>query len=416
MIDDTTYLVTYSTSYADCKAASVTQLSGQTVTMTVSIGSQSSTTTEVEWDYEHDFITATGAIIYKYLYPNPRAGTTSTCFGEHEGCVSSANPYLPTPTYPPRGKYIPPPSPAVTRFTPAPSCLPASSNLWLVSDKCSLHTPTTLHSPPWLQCTYTVAGEPDTARADCYQTSQATVVSGTPSYYTACPVGYTTANVSVRKPYDDSTRTFDVEWSSIACCPSAFGDVPFTYSSNTVSLLRTTTYDGEMHYLLWDVVPRCFAAGIDRLDGQEVHMGLYSDQGEWVWELEEEPPGRRYNGTTTAAVWDRARDTLFAHAATVTYAVFHGTHTCFERCGEYFTYSYYNTPPPGWHDSSGRTTTTAPTTATDEEGAAATPTPSSAAAAALAVVKGGDVPAGLSSVAVVVVIVTVIQVAIGGFV
>ncbi|KAL2166623.1 hypothetical protein VTG60DRAFT_2442 [Thermothelomyces hinnuleus] len=131
IIDGTTYPVTYSTSYALCKAASVKQLSGQKVTMTVPIGQSSSTTTEVEWDYENDFIVATGADIYKRLYPNPKAGTTRMCFGDHAGCESRTKPYLPTPTYAPYDPYIPPPSPAVARFTPAQSCLPESSKLWL---------------------------------------------------------------------------------------------------------------------------------------------------------------------------------------------------------------------------------------------------------------------------------------------
>ncbi|KAK4148463.1 hypothetical protein C8A00DRAFT_19712 [Chaetomidium leptoderma] len=394
VVDGTTYPMTYRTLYELCKAASIKELSDQTVTMTVSTSSTLSTT-EVAWDYENGFIVATPAMIQKYLYTG-RPGTTSTCFGDSH-CVMNHNPIEPRPTYAPFGTYVPPPSTAVTQFTPAPSCL-AESNVWLVSDRCSLTT--TPRIPPWLQCTHTVAGNPDFAQGACYP-GPSTVVSGTPTYYTACPVGYTTANSTFYKPFNEAARTYEVEASRVTCCPSAFGDVTFTHTSP--GWTYTTIHDGTVHRVSSATLPPfCAASRVSQLKDKTLTMGLYSNGAE------EGRPGRTYDGASEA-VWDAAQNTMYAEAQTVSWTVFHGTHTCFEwsDCNNYFTYSYGNTMGPGIPVRSPSTTAASGTQEGGGDGPRETSSPSTGAAAA---VMRGDGRAGLS---VVVVVVTVMHVAIG---
>jgi hypothetical protein len=332
--------MTYSTMGALCKAASIKELSDQTVTLTVS-ASPTPTTTEVAWDYENGFIVVTPAIISKYIYTG-FPGTTSTCF---DHCVMNHNPLMqPHPTRAPRGTYVVPPSTPVTQFTPASSCL-AETNMWLVSDRCSL----TLNPrvPPWLQCTHTVAGDPNPAQTSCYP-GPSTVVSGTPTYYTGCPAGYTTANSTTYQPYappNPNAAPFPgVVVTSIDCCPSAFPSIAFTHAQP--AWRSTTTHNGTAHTVLGAThAPRCAASGtIPRLNNahQTQTLKLYSNGHEGR-------PGKTYDGASED-VWDAAaRNTVYAQAHTVAWTVFHGTHTCFEAsgCAEYFTYSYSNTMGPG---------------------------------------------------------------------
>ncbi|KAL2195228.1 hypothetical protein P885DRAFT_41222 [Corynascus similis CBS 632.67] len=408
VIDGTTYPVTYSTSNVLCKAASVEKLSGKKVTMTVRSGNQIADTTVVDWDYENDFIIMTAPTIYKNLFPDPRAGTTSTCFGDQPGCDDRTNPYIPRPTYAPPNSYVPPPSPAVTQFTPPPSCL-SDSNLWLVSGKCSVTDPGKSSeplSPPWLQCTHTVAGDPNESEPACYQGGPSTVIDGKPTWYTACPVGHTVFNSSIYKPFDRSTRTYNVDATLLTCCPTAFRDIAFTYTTELNYVMSPTVHDGVTRMVIRDPLPRCFASRVgDRLAGMAVTMGLYSDAG--GWDSSAKKPGQKYEGTSREAVWDEARDTLFAHPAYIMYTVFHGTHTCFENCNEYLTYSYHNTQ----RGSKGATTTTAAAGGGGDGSPRSTLASSAGAAAAMA--RGDMQAAGLS---VVVVVVTIVHVAIGGFV
>ncbi|KAL2193561.1 hypothetical protein P885DRAFT_45227 [Corynascus similis CBS 632.67] len=406
IIDGTTYPVTYSTWNALCKAVSIKELSGQKVTLTVPSGTESAGTTVVDWDYENDFITVTAATIYKNLYPDPRAGTTSTCFGDELGCDGRTNRYIPPPTHAPANSYVPPPSPAVTQFTPSPSCL-SDSNLWLVSGKCSapVNGNTEPRSPPWLQCTYTVAGDPDIAEAACYQRGRSTVIDGEPTWYTTCPAGYTAFNSSIYRPFDRWARTYEVEATLVSCCPSAFRDVTFAYTRQLSKLWSLTVHDGVTRTVSWGLLPYCSASRVgDQLAGKAVTMGLYNhaESFDYIRKL-----NRKYEGTSTEAVWNEAHDTLFAHAAHVMYTVFHGTHTCFESCDDYFTYSYHNTQ----RDSKSATTTTAAADGGGDGGPRSTSVSSAGAAAAMA--KGDVQAAGLS---VVVVVVTVVHVAVGGFV
>ena len=411
IIDGTTYPVTFHDTIrpVPCKAASVKELSGQKVTLTVA-GSQPTTTTEIEWNYENGFIMATGATIIKLLYTDPVASTTSTCFGERAGCPTGTNPLLPTPTSAPSGQYIPPPSAALTQFTPSPSCL-AASNFWLVSGQCSAASnPRADHtSPPWLQCTHTVAGDPDPAEAACHPRGPGTAVRGTPAYYTTCPVGYTVARAWTDQPFDAtpalpsaSWQTRAVDATGIACCPSAVRGVSFAWATSDDHPLATATtvHDGVAYTVTRAALPGCFATGraaVAPLDGRVVTLGLYSDAG--GYDPSTRTPGRKYE-RTTEAVWDAERDVLFAYPAMVRFTVFHGPYTCFRGCEEYFTYSYHNTLGSGEAQ---------PTGALEggEGGAASTSTGAAAA------VTRGDVQAGLS---VVVVVVTVFHAVLGALV
>ncbi|KAH6631778.1 hypothetical protein F5144DRAFT_491001 [Chaetomium tenue] len=401
VIDGTTYPMTHATQLVYCKAASIKQLSGSKVTMSVigyPRGSTTPTTTVVDWDYDNDFIAVTPAKIQKYLYTG-KPGTTSTCFGDSH-CVMNHNPIQPRPTHAPYGTYVPPPSSAVTQFTPAPSCL-TDSNLWLVSDRCSLTTDP--HSPPWLQCTHTVAGDPDPTRADCYPVGLSTVITGTPTYYTDCPAGYTTANSTEYFPwtvgnggpaYDGAKATW------VTCCPSAFGGGRLSFTHTSPPWSHTTVRDGTTHTVSSRTLPPyCAAFGGGRGD-ETLTLGLYSNGVDGR-------PGNTYDGASEAT-WDTAGGTLYAHAQTLAWTVFHGTHTCFDpaECREYFTYSYGNTMGPGVVVA-----TPTPTPTRDSEGGGggggeAASSSSTAGAAALVPMRG-DGRAGLAGVVVVVVTVVV---------
>ena len=394
-----------------CKAASIKALSDQTVTMTVS-SSLTISTTEVSWDYENGWIGAQPSQIFKYLYPDSEAGTTSTCFGHR--CPTGTNPLKPSPTPAPTSTYVPPPSPAVTQFTPAPSCL-SDSNFWLVSTSCYLVVNRGFTSPPWLQCTNTMAGDPNVQQASCYAGSSE-LVSGTKYFYSACPAGYTVAYSRFDKPFDlpsfasSKTQTFEVEATRYGCCPSAFEDIKFALTD--IPQTSTTVHDGFTYSLNLYPQPQCVASRISQLKDKTVTMGLFSDARIW---------DRKRQGAThgtTETVWDVAQDTLFAHAQGVGWTVFHGTHTCFEKCNEYFTYSYYNTDPNYVPPSTTSRNTQEVTTEGGSEGGASqtggeSPASTSSSAGAVAAMVRVDRQAGLS---VVVVVVTVIHVAIGAFV
>lgn len=394
VVSGTTYPGTFGT--ADkCKATSIKAFSDQVVTVTLSASPLS--TTEVAWDYEHGFLAAEPARIVQYLYPDEEAGTTSTCFDQCPQSVRNSQSRTgPVPTSAPTDSYIPPPSPVVTQFTPAPSCF-SNDNFWIVSASCYLVDVRNQdnNSPPWLQCTYTNAGEPTTSNTACYQRGTSTVVSNTTAFYSACPVGYTTAWETTTRPYDlpyydhNRSTTYDVHETLKACCPSAFGG-GISFSRTEVA---TTQTRGQNVFIY--LVPGCVASTVSQLRGSTLTMGLYSDAR--VWDKKKRQ-GAEY-GTTTA-VWDVGHDLLYAHAQTLRWTVFHGTYTCYENCNDYFTYSYHNTDP---------NYTPPPTTAVTS---ASTSTSTSTAAAAAMV--RGDVQVGRLSV--VMVVVTVVQVVVGALV
>ncbi|KAH6857121.1 hypothetical protein B0I37DRAFT_443685 [Chaetomium sp. MPI-CAGE-AT-0009] len=382
VIDGTTYAMTYPTQSAYCKAASIENLSGQKVTLTVS-ASRTITTTEVEWDYEHDFLLVTPASIQKYLYTG-RPGTTSTCFGGRDQHCVNSNPMEPRPTSAPSGTYYPPPSTAVTQFTPAASCL-AESNLWL--------------------CTHTVAGEPDYARVACYPDSS-TVINNTPTYYTGCPVGYTTASATQYYPWiigGQPDQRYSVEAHEVRCCPSAFGadhDITFTYT--LPERTHTTIHDGTTHAVSREFrLPFCVASTAASQRGDKtVTLGLYGKK-----DARPGAPAKTYDGHSEA-VWEAGAEmTLYAEAVGLSWTVFHGTHTCFDfkDCSQYFTYSYNNTMGPG-------VVVATPTPTRDGEGGGGgegEAASSSSTAGAVAV--RGDGRAGLAGVTVVVVVTVIVN-------
>ncbi|KAH6854808.1 hypothetical protein B0I37DRAFT_410864 [Chaetomium sp. MPI-CAGE-AT-0009] len=398
VVGGTTYPGTFGTA-SQCKATSIRDFSDQVVTVTLSASPLS--TTEVPWDYEQGFLAAEPARIVQYLYPDEEAGTTSTCFGDRcpQSRRNSQSRTGPAPTSAPTNSYVPPPSPVVTQFKPPPSCV-ADSNLWIISASCYLNDDVSLRSPPWLQCTYTAAGDPDPSDAACYQHPTSTVVSGTPAFYSACPVGYTTAWATTTQPYGlphydyNKSTTYDVYETRNVCCPSAFGD-GISFSRTEISTTRTV-YGGQSHNIRIYVVPGCVASSVSQFRDRTVTMGLYSDAR--VWDKKKRQ-GAEYGSTT--AVWDVAHDLLFAQVQHVSWTVFHGTYTCYENCNDYFTYSYHNTDP---------NYTPPPTTTVTMMDAVETSTSTAAAAAMVR----GDVQVGRLSV--VVVIVTVVQVAIGALV
>jgi hypothetical protein len=393
--------MTYSTMGALCKAASIKELSDQTMTLTVS-ASPTPTTTEVAWDYENGFILATPATIAKYIYTG-FPGTTSTCF---DHCTMNYNPLMqPHPTRAPRGTYVVPPSTPVTQFTPAPSCL-AETNMWLISDRCYLTVDPTV--PPWLQCTHTVAGDPNLAQTSCYP-GPSTVVSGTPTYYAGCPAGYTTASSTTYQPYVRlNIGDFPgVVVTSIDCCPSAFSAIAFTHMSP--EWRYATIHDGTTHtVVLATDAPRCAASGIPRLNNAPTQtLKLYSNG-------DSSRPGKTYDGASKD-VWDTAHGIVYAQPHTAAWTVFHGTHTCFEAtgCAEYFTYSYSNTMGPGIPVVAGTSTREAEGEG-EGEGGGGEGGPASSSSTGAAAVARRDGRMGV--VGVVVVVTVVVNVVVGGLV
>ncbi|KAK3326644.1 hypothetical protein B0H66DRAFT_530639 [Apodospora peruviana] len=350
-IDNITYSMYLNTEIL-CKATSVQQLSGQTVTLTRATTPEVATT-EAAWDNENGILFATPQYLQKYIYKG--VSTTSTCYGN--SCPEKHNPFVPPTPTPTRfikgAAYIPPPSHPLTQFTPAPSCLPSADNLWLVSSSCYLANGPYLESPPWLQCTLTEAGEPDISKTACYQNgdSSTTGPDGTASFYSTCPAGYTVALSDTYRPFDepryggDVTKTYDAVVSAFTCCPTGFdfvlrGDIDES----------TTVHDGTAFTVNLYPMPICVQTSVSALASQEVTMKLFSDDRVWDRKLRPRETEAVITDapvptTTTTATWDVEHDTLYAQAEQISYVVFHKTYTCYESCSEYFTYSYYNTDP-----------------------------------------------------------------------
>ncbi|KAH6630559.1 hypothetical protein B0J18DRAFT_105110 [Chaetomium sp. MPI-SDFR-AT-0129] len=439
VIHGTTFPVTFPTA-GMCKATSIQSLSDQTVTLTATASPLS--TTEIAWDYDNGFLVAEPARIYQTLYPDIEPGTTSTCWGR---CPSQSwSSTGPGPTPAPTGTYVPPPSPAVTQFTPAPTCLD-ESNLWIISASCYLEDDVSLASPPWIQCTYTELGAPNPSDPACYQQSTATTVDNTKAYYSDCPAGYTPAATNLYKPFDlplyesVKTETFDVVVTAYTCCPQAASVVDDAGSAHPIPFTTTdydgfkTVHDGQTHSVFMYVVPRCVATHISALDHKTVTLGLYSDGR--VWDKRDVSPAttapaaagkRQLNPPseplgTTQAVWDAEHDLLFANVQQVSWTVFHGTYTCYEGCDDYFTYSYHNTDPNYTPSTTTTTSATTPATATGGGTAGATEklpdtvTPSlSTGVAARVLARGGTGGPVAGMPAVALVVVTVLQVVVVG--
>lgn len=324
-----------------CRADAVSELSGQTVTLTVS--TEPLITTEAEYDGGIIFAHAQG--FHRFVYE--ASGTTSECYGRFcpDGLSNPLAAPTPTPTPAPTDSYIPPPSHPTTQFNPAPSCL-TDSNLWLVSTSCQLLEGREIVKPTWLECAITELGEPNVYNKECYRRGSATAGDdGTTSFYVGCPAGYTTASESTYRPFDErqygpsseEARTYDVVASVVMCCPD--GDYSFQYSD---VLTTTTTYDDRQRLVDMYAMPLCVATSVQTLSGRDVELTLTEDDRAWDKKKRQEETG---GPAVTTRPWDYESGLLFAQAAQAEVTVFHGTYSCLEACNDYFTYSYNNTDP-----------------------------------------------------------------------
>ncbi|KAM7187776.1 hypothetical protein V8F20_010833 [Naviculisporaceae sp. PSN 640] len=299
---------------------------------------------------------------------------------------------LPAPTF---TSYIPPTTPPLTQFTPAPTCYPttAGQQMWHVTGLCYPYP----HPPggdpkdwevPRPVCTYTRAGNPQENKPECGNRWGGP--GNVEGIIGSCPVGFTSAGVDPMygfKPFDrtswgptPTTEVFDATASAIICCPSVSGLQFKARTTGNVYIPSTTFHNGVLFTM--DVpVPHCYAHPATALDGKTVTMGVYHDSrvfdrkvkrdeeklavkrqesidfADWPWET---PGWGGWGdmGKTTTAVFNAQRDTIWADEVRYHYTVFHGTHTCYENCHDYFTNSYYNTDPNFAPTTTPETTTT----------------------------------------------------------
>ncbi|KAK3328259.1 hypothetical protein B0T19DRAFT_185954 [Cercophora scortea] len=264
--------------------------------------------------------------------------------------LSLTAPVTPTPTL---SAYAPPTTPPLTTFEPPASCVADDAHLWLVTTSCYLPWP--IETPDWLECTMTVAGDPNQQNTDCYGHYGTPPPSpdSTTTYYSGCPAGYTAAGSSITKPFDTtwagySYETYDIAATSFTCCPDNYY---FTNGGIIGSPYSVTTHNGASYTVTYYPLPSCTAERITRLAGQAVTMSQYWDnrvmdkrdvpvlaERQGAWE------GTTLDGVVTKT-WDLARDTLYAKEQYYQYTVFHGTHTCYENCEQYFSSSYSITGP-----------------------------------------------------------------------
>ncbi|KAH8888082.1 hypothetical protein GQ53DRAFT_604359, partial [Thozetella sp. PMI_491] len=336
------YGVTYEVSLNSapfCQATEVTALSDQVVTLTVSTSPL--ITTEATWVYNRDAILAEPANIYKSLYEDAAAGTTSTCYGGNCPPYNRLASPTPTPTPTSENAHPHPPSHPVTRYTPPVSCLD-SSHFWLVSsDLCSVSGASGYQSTPaWLECALTEFGSPGPEDTACWAPGWGLSTvdgEGTATYYSECAQGYSPALVRTTGPFDQPpylasgktpTLTFDAVATMITCCPS--NEFGFTYQE--IPAQTTTVHDGKPVVVGLFLSPFCMAQNISALSGKEVVLTMTSDG---------RAHDKRADYQTTTRSWDFDHGAIFAQAMQVSYTVFHETYTCFESCSEYFSSSYY---------------------------------------------------------------------------
>jgi len=275
--------------------------------------------------------------------------------------------------------YVEPPSHPLTLFTPHPSCL-EESNLWLVTTSCYIQGEG-YNNPPWLTCTITEYGDPNT-KADCYPRDPSTISpDGITYFYSGCPAGYTKAGTGQTHWIFDSTSfapgisittSYDAYLGYQTCCP--FG--PFSFKLSTANRQITTVRDGATKTIEFNAgQPDCVASRVSSYAGKTVTLAQYSDT--FIWERRMAKK-RTDSPFATTAVWDVQRDTLLASAVTFSSYVFHGTYTCYKDCSQYFTFSYSNTDPNAPPRPTTRPITVSATEDQEEEeetGMVPTPTP-----------------------------------------
>ena len=292
---------------------------------------------------------------------------------------------LPLPTTAlatPTSTYVTPTTPPLVTFTPAPTCIPttAGDQMWLVTGWCFPYPdwdrpyPSSWSLVERPHCTYTRAGNPDENNENCNGNRWNW---NAPGPVGGCPVGYTSAGTSsmghLSKPFDktlhdqDTTLRYDVTATAVGCCPSVEG-LDFKYRTDGRIYSDVHTRLNGVDWKMEVPVPFCYAHPATQLDGHEVTMGVYHDGRVYDKKKKRQDftsPGYYFTHSwgdqdeTTTAVFDAGRDTVWAEDYSYAYTVFHGTHTCYENCREYFSSSYGNTDPNNTPTTAAATTTTA---------------------------------------------------------
>ncbi|KAK0710699.1 hypothetical protein B0H67DRAFT_492334 [Lasiosphaeris hirsuta] len=254
----------------------------------------------------------------------------------------------------------------LSQFTPAPSC-GIGSDLWAVSKTClmtgGINSPITTVLPgplPWVSCTAIQMGEPpDKDNADCYigYRSRAMRGDGSPTYFSACPAGYSTVTIETYYPFYRSTINYrpadgkdprvhatDVVASLVYCCPTASG---FDFKMSSFRLEHfTTVHDGATYRGDTALMPMCAATSVEALSsGQTVTLTPYSDTKGW-----EKRQEKTADGLLTEA-WDPKKK-VWAEAESFFNTVFGDGFTCYDGaetgygegfCTEYFE-KHYTSP------------------------------------------------------------------------
>ncbi|KAK3685156.1 hypothetical protein B0T22DRAFT_442349 [Podospora appendiculata] len=196
------------------------------------------------------------------------------------------------------------------------------------------------HSVPCM-CTLNVAGDPNQQNANCYDHYGTPPPSpdSTTTYYSGCPAGYTVAASSVTKPFDTTWARYKYETYDIRLANGGILGLPYS----------VTSHNGVRYTVTYYPLPSCTGDRIMRLADTAVSMSRFwdnriMDKRNVLEEQQSAWEGTTLDGVLTK-VWDLARDTLYAKEQYYHYTVFHGTHTCYDNCDQYFSSSYYNTDP-----------------------------------------------------------------------
>jgi len=181
-------------------------------------------------------------------------------------------------------------------------------------------------------CVLTKAGEPDRANSDCYPEFteygtailEARTATTTRSFYTECPVGYTTVTSG---SYPDSyggpgsVTYFD-------CCPASISGLTFR-APETEDFMFATNPAGGSDMIYRHPVPLCIAVGkkgdISGLgDDDKVTLAVYGGDG-----------NKEKSVGSEVIEWDgeAADNTIFAENLQFVYTVYDdGAVTCFDQC------------------------------------------------------------------------------------
>lgn len=133
--------------------------------------------------------------------------------------MASQTDFLPTPTTLPASITAPP----TVQFTPPAECYDANNN-WVVTTSCYLDGPGGFdRNPDWLTCSLSVFGHPAWDGGNCNVPYPAKVTrDGMASYYTGCPVGFSTALASSYPGWNSWLYSdhYDATAYNVQCCPT----------------------------------------------------------------------------------------------------------------------------------------------------------------------------------------------------